>query len=490
MERLRKQIGIRRPVALFVAPQTPWPFTIGVFRPKLIVPRSLLTDSSPAQTKAVLIHELAHVHRFDCAVAMLENAVVLLFWWIPFIYNIRSTLLNAREEICDAFVLGYSGDGESLAEYLIQSVERAANARLAWGVGLSADEPQIVEQRVTHLLFGDKQQMLRINSLQSSLIVTLALAISIGLVFVNYAQAQFVIGTPVNFGPALNTEYNEHGPVLSNDGLTLYFASDRRNPSIEADIYTSSRISLVSAWSPPESFTPAGTSDFEHHPFISNDGLTFLYNSGFISGGGLDTIYGLSRDTIEDPWGPRFALPAPINDGVSHSRTAKMSPDRLTLIFSSTRAGGQGDSDIWEAVRPSLNDPWSVHVLGPNVNTPVHEINPVMSSDGLTLLFGSQQIGGEGDYDIWMSTRDAIGDEWGPASNLGPTVNTATPDRPSNLWEPGNLLLFRSNGHGGAGLTDMFYVSVIPEPSTVAMSIAGSLLLVGFVSRRRLRSFR
>ena len=97
------------------------------------------------------------------------------FWWIPIIYIVRSTLLGAREEICDAFVLSYSGDGEPLAEYLIQSVERAANARLAWGVGLSAEEPRIVEQRVTHLLLGDERQMLRINSLLSGLIIAAAL---------------------------------------------------------------------------------------------------------------------------------------------------------------------------------------------------------------------------------------------------------------------------------------------------------------------------
>ncbi|MEO2045875.1 MAG: hypothetical protein ABGX16_04810 [Pirellulales bacterium] len=140
-----------------------------------------------------------------------------------------------------------------------------------------------------------------------------------------------------------------------------------------------------------------------------------------------------------------------------------MSPDGLTLIFISNRTGGEGEEDIWEAVRPSLNDPWSVHVLGPNVNSSVDEKNPVMSSDGLTLLFGSGRVGGVGIFDIWMSTRDAIGNEWRPASNLGPTVNTANAEIPSQLWGPGNLLLFESWGLPGFGVADMFYVSVVPD---------------------------
>jgi len=314
----------------------------------------------------------------------------------------------------------------------------------------------------------------------------LVLVLGLAGAHTNEVQAQFVIGTPVNFGPILNSEKNDSGSFLTNDGLTLYFHGNRPGTVGDADVYTSSRISLESAWSPPEHFTPASTSETEFSPFISGDGLTFLFNAGV--SGGPHTIYGLSRDTTEEPWGPRVALPSPINDGVSSSRGASMSPDGLTVIFSSDRSGGEGDSDIWEAVRPSLTDPWTVHVLGPNVNTSFRETSPVMSSDELTLLFSSRQVGGEGNFDIWMSTRDTIGDEWGPASNLGPTVNTTGSDKPYQLWEPGNLLLFKSTGLPGFGDGDMFYVSVVPEPSTVAMSLSGALLLMSIVGRRRSRS--
>ena len=273
---------------------------------------------------------------------------------------------------------------------------------------------------------------------------------------------------------------------MTNDGLTIYFYSTRPGNLGNGDIYTSSRISLESDWSPSEVFAPASTSSFDAAPFISNDGLTFLFNSQ-VEGPGV-VIYGLSRDTIEDPWGPRFALPAPINDGVSHSRHASLSSDGLTLLFVSERDGADARSNIWEAVRPTLNDPWAARVLGPNVNTSFVELEPHMSSDGLMLLFSSRRVGGEGHNDIWMSKRNAIGDEWGPASNLGPTVNTAGSDKPSQLWEPGNLLLIGSNGLPGFGEGDMFYVSVVPEPSTLAVSFSGVLLLMGIAGRRRKRT--
>ena len=141
--------------------------------------------------------------------------------------------------------------------------------------------------------------------------------------------------------------------------------------------------------------------------------------------------------------------------------------------------------DLYEANRPSSDQPWTVRNLGPNVNSPLRDNNPIMSSDGRLLIFGSERADGEGSFDIWMSTRDSIGAEWGPATNLGPSINTPGAEQPSQLWEPGNLLLFKSDGLVGEGGADMFYVNVVPEPSTSAMTMCGLLFGVGLVNNRR-----
>ena len=121
----------------------------------------------------------------------------------------------------------------------------------------------------------------------------------------------------------------------------------------------------------------------------------------------------------------------------------------------------------------------------PNVNSPLRDNNPIMSSNGRLLLFGSERADGEGGFDIWMSTRDSIGAEWGPATNLGPSINSPAAEQPSQLWEAGNLLLFKSNGLAGEGGADMFYVNVVPEPSTSAMAMGCLLFAVGLVNNRR-----
>ncbi len=71
-----------------------------------------------------------------------------------------------------------------------------------------------------------------------------------------------------------------------------------------------------------------------------------------------------------------------------------------------------------------------------------------MSADGMTLVFASERAGGEGGFDIWMSERESVAADWGQATNLGAVVNTAGNERPSQLWEAENLLLFKSGGQG------------------------------------------
>ena len=46
---------------------------------------------------------------------------------------------------------------------------------------------------------------------------------------------------PINVGPPINTEYNDTYPILTADGLTIYFTSDRPGGLGGDDIWVSRR---------------------------------------------------------------------------------------------------------------------------------------------------------------------------------------------------------------------------------------------------------
>jgi len=79
--------------------------------------------------------------------------------------------------------------------------------------------------------------------------------------------------------------------------------------------------------------------------------------------------------------------------------------------------------------------------------------HPTLSADGQTLYFASDMPGGLGETDIWMCKRQ--GDAWGPAVNLGKTVNTSEKEMFPTMRNDG-VLFFASAGHPGYGALDIF----------------------------------
>jgi len=62
---------------------------------------------------------------------------------------------------------------------------------------------------------------------------------------------------PVNLGSTINTTFNEQGPTLSNDKLSLYFGSDRAGAIGGFDIWVSRRSCRECAWGTPDNLGSA-----------------------------------------------------------------------------------------------------------------------------------------------------------------------------------------------------------------------------------------
>jgi hypothetical protein len=102
---------------------------------------------------------------------------------------------------------------------------------------------------------------------------------------------------------------------------------------------------------------------------------------------------------------------------------------------------------------------WSTPInLGPNVNSTAMDRGPAISKDGLSLYFASNRLDGNrfGGEDIYVSQRETRDDEWGPAINLGPTINTAANEMVPAFSRDGHLLFFASNRLGGFGGVDIW----------------------------------
>jgi len=156
----------------------------------------------------------------------------------------------------------------------------------------------------------------------------------------------------------------------------------------------------------------------------------------------------------------------PINLGpnvnsTSLDRGPAISKDELSLYFASNRLDSIGGEDIYVSQRETRDDEWGPAVnLGPIINTIDNEMVPAFSRDGHLLFFASNRPGGLGGVDIWVSRREQTHDDfaWQPAENLGAGVNFAGQDEGPSYFENDEVgvpqLYFSSgmNRPGGAGI--------------------------------------
>ena len=131
---------------------------------------------------------------------------------------------------------------------------------------------------------------------------------------------------------------------------------------------------------------------------------------------------------------------SPASDG-----SPNISADGLTLYFDSQRPGGLGGWDIWVTTRESIDDNWSEPVPLPEpVNSPYADAGPSISPDGSSIYFASDRPGGYGSFDIYVTRRETTEEPWEALANLGPFVNSWAYENHPSISADGLTLYFDS----------------------------------------------
>jgi hypothetical protein len=150
----------------------------------------------------------------------------------------------------------------------------------------------------------------------------------------------------------------------------------------------------------------------------------------FVAAVGFIVVVIASTLMTAEPGFSDWAVPVnlgPVVNSTSGDAAPALSRNELSLYFGSNRSGGVGGADIWVSQRNSLEEPWGPPInLGPVINSDSNDGSPNLSRDGHWLFFQSIRPGGFGSFDIWVSYREHIHDDfdWQPPVNAGPIVNS------------------------------------------------------------------
>ncbi|MEO7684468.1 MAG: hypothetical protein ABIU86_11100 [Gemmatimonadaceae bacterium] len=267
------------------------------------------------------------------------------------------------------------------------------------------------------------------------------------------------LGPPENLGPIVNSSAFDGGPSISNDGLTIYFASERPGGLGGADLWVTTRPTISEPFGPPQPLGPTVNSASEDAcPGISPDELSLFFCSKRPGGFGDFDLWVSERATRADSFGPAKNLGPTVNTSLLDG-LPDLSADGLTLFFDSNRAGGLGSSDIWMTTRATTAAPWGApENLGPPVNSSFFDVAPDISPNGLEFLFTSDRPGGSGGEDLWVAARTSVRDSFGPPQNLGRAINSSATEYGAHRLADGLSLVFASNRSDGSGDFDLWWV--------------------------------
>ena len=126
---------------------------------------------------------------------------------------------------------------------------------------------------------------------------------------------------------------------------------------------------------------------------------------------------------------------------------ARLSPDGLTVYFSTGRDGGQ--LDIYKATRTSVDQRFGTPAPVEGVNTAAQERTPTITADGLTML--AMQSGHPG-YEIVIAQRASLAAQFGSFALLANVNSTTSDDGDTYVLPDGSALYFYSSRNGTPAL--------------------------------------
>jgi beta-lactamase regulating signal transducer with metallopeptidase domain len=146
-----RELGLRRRVQLLKGPGSLVPMTLGWLRPKILLPLNW-TTWPVERRRAVMIHELAHIQRWDVVSQGVAYLGFAIHWFNPLAWLALSRLRAEREMACDDQVLRCGTNASEYASHLLEVVKAFAEVRSVSVAALGIAGAVGIEQRFRALL--------------------------------------------------------------------------------------------------------------------------------------------------------------------------------------------------------------------------------------------------------------------------------------------------------------------------------------------------
>lgn len=141
-----------RNVEILTSDRLKVPTALGFTHPAVIIPERLLHELSPSELKQVMLHELAHLNRWDDWTNLALQLLKVVFCFHPAVWWIDRRIALEREMACDDAVIAGMSDRRAYAQCLTRLAERTFASRSAALVQAAVSRMRQTTLRVSRIL--------------------------------------------------------------------------------------------------------------------------------------------------------------------------------------------------------------------------------------------------------------------------------------------------------------------------------------------------
>lgn len=270
-----------------------------------------------------------------------------------------------------------------------------------------------------------------------------------------------------NLGQTINSPNANNRPIVNNDETKIVYISELK---FYDAVYMAEK-NDQNEWKAPMNLTPQIQSEGNlYSSSLDKDGDKMaLFKSNPYNG----DIYVTEYDKENDRWKTPEKLGKNINSRYWETHACFCDDEEKRLYFTSNRKGGIGGIDIYYSEYNEEKQEWGpAQNLGPQINTPYNEETPFMTKDGKRLYFSSQGHDGMGGFDIFYTER--IGEnEWSEPVNIGYPINTTDDDLFFCPVQNGHAGYIAKYGKDGYGNQDIYRVEIYSKDNPKEIELQG-----------------
>ncbi len=205
-EEVKKKLKIKRKISFCYISGVSVPFTTGIIKPVIYIPRESYTDKD---LEIVICHEMMHIRRHDLMWKKVLTCLKFIYWFNPLIYKLSDDMELVDEVCCDLEVC-FNTQITTAKEYFSVIINNAEKGCLRQG-GMSVSLHKGKENIMKRMMCVYNYKKVKKCSKVVSVILVLCFIVSSSVS--SYAMGTIIENGYTELLYATDTSYTEEPPV-------------------------------------------------------------------------------------------------------------------------------------------------------------------------------------------------------------------------------------------------------------------------------------